>query len=75
MAKYQIQIKDRLSADWSEWFEEMDMRTNEKGHTVLEGNIPDQSALFGILKKVRDLGLVLISVNTFDEDDQQETNR
>ena len=74
MARYQIQIKNALSADWSEWFEGMDMRVDEQSNTILEGDIPDQSALFGLLKKIRDLGLELISVNSDSGDVQQDEN-
>jgi hypothetical protein len=69
MAKYQIQIKSELAADWLEWFGDFEMRIDEKGDTVLVGNLADQSALFGVLKKIHDLGLVLIAVKTLTDDD------
>jgi hypothetical protein len=59
---YQIRIEGHLAASWSSWFEEMDIRHEENGETVLSGPIVDQAALHGVLMKIRDLGLTLIKV-------------
>ena len=60
---YQIRIKGHLSAQWSEWFEGLTITLEEGGDTLLTGPVIDQAALHGWLKKVRDLGMPLLSVN------------
>ena len=60
---YQIRIKGHLSHQWTDWFEGLDITLEEDGDTLLTGPVVDQSALHGLLKKVRDLGLPLISIN------------
>jgi len=60
---YQIRIKGHLSPRWADWFEGLDIKLEDNGSTLLSGEVVDQSALFGILKKVRDTGLHLLSVN------------
>ena len=59
---YEIRIKGRLSADWSDWFDGFSL-FEEKDNTVLTGPVVDQSALFGVLARIRDLNLGLISIN------------
>ena len=58
----EIIVKEHLDIDWSEWFEGLTIVHNDNGETMLSGQIRDQAALFGIIAKVRDLGLSLISV-------------
>ena len=60
---YQIRLKGHLSHKWTEWFEGLTITLEEDGNTLLTGPVVDQSALFGLLKKVRDLGMPLVSVN------------
>ena len=60
---YQIRVKGHLDHSWSEWFEGLSMTHEEGGTTVLIGPIADQPALHGLLVKIRDLGLPLVSVN------------
>jgi len=60
---YQIRIKGHLSPHWIEWFEGLTITLEDGGDTLLTGPIVDQAALHGLLKKVRDLGLPLLSVN------------
>ncbi len=60
---YEIRVKSHLGVCWSSWFEEMDIRHEENGETVLSGTIRDQAALHGVLMKIRDLGLPLVAVN------------
>lgn len=62
-AVYQIRIKGHLSAQWASWFEGLTITLEESGDTLLTGPVVDQAALHGWLKKVRDLGLPLVSVN------------
>ena len=60
---YHIRIKGHLSDQWTYWFEGLTITLEEDGDTLLTGPIVDQAALFGLLKKVRDLGLPLVSIN------------
>jgi hypothetical protein len=59
---YEIRIEGQLSPSWTLWFEGMTLCHEESGETLLVGELPDQSALHGILMRVRDLGLPLLSV-------------
>jgi hypothetical protein len=63
MTVYEIRVKGHLDGRWSEWFEGLTIFNVEDGIAVLSGEIVDQSALHGILAKVRDLGLPLIAVS------------
>lgn len=61
--RYEIRIRGTLSPEWTEWFDGMEIRQEADGGTVLAGSVPDQAALHGLLARVRDLNLTLISVN------------
>jgi hypothetical protein len=58
---YQIRIEGHLSHRWTEWFGGMTITPEDNGDTLLTGPVVDQAALHGLLKKVRDLGMPLIS--------------
>jgi len=60
---YQIRIEGHLDVQWTNWFSGMNITLKENGDTLLTGPVIDQAALFGLLKKVRDLGMPLVSVN------------
>lgn len=60
-ARYEIRLESVLDDRWSEWFDGLQIE-NQGGETILSGTITDQSALHGILDRVRDLGLSVISV-------------
>ena len=60
---YQIRLKGHLGPQWADWFDGLTITLDENGDTLLTGPIPDQAALHGLLKKVRDLGLPLLAVN------------
>ncbi len=60
---YQIRLKGHLGREWTDWFEGLTITLEEEGDTLLTGPVIDQAALHGLLKKVRDLGLMLVSVN------------
>jgi hypothetical protein len=60
---YQIRIEGHLGNQWAEWFDGLSIRLEADGKTLLYGPVPDQPALHGLLKKVRDLGMPLVSVN------------
>lgn len=60
---YEIRIEGHLGRQWTDWFEGLSITLEEDGMTLLTGPVIDQAALYGLLKKVRDLGLPLVSVN------------
>ena len=60
---YQIRIEGHLDDQWTDWFSGLSVSLEENGDTLLTGQVVDQAALYGLLKKVRDLGLPLVSVN------------
>ena len=60
---YEIRVEGRLGAKWSSWFDGMTVRDLPNGETVLRGPVADQAALHGILVKIRNLGLPLVSVH------------
>ena len=59
---YQIRVKGHLGREWTDWFEGLTITLEEDGDTLLTGLVLDQAALHGLLKKVRDLGISLVSV-------------
>jgi hypothetical protein len=63
---YQIRLRGHLGREWTGWFEGLTITLEEDGHTLLSGPIVDQAALHGLLKKVRDLGLPLVSVSPLE---------
>lgn len=60
---YQIKIEGHLGDQWTEWFGGLTITLEEDGHTLLTGPVVDQAAMHALLRKVRDLGMTLISVN------------
>ncbi len=69
---YQIRLAGHLRAQWAEWFEGLTVTLEPAGTTLLTGPIVDQAALYGLLKKVRDLGLPLLAVNQVSLHSQKE---
>lgn len=63
---YQIRVKGHLDASWADWFDQFEI-TYAGDHTLLTGPVADQAALYGLLAKIRDLGLPLLLVNRVDE--------
>jgi hypothetical protein len=74
---YQIKIEGQLGQQWMDWFEGLTITLEEDGRTLLTGPVTDQAALYGLLKKVRDLGIPLLSVNQvqYDETHQNDSKR
>ena len=60
---YQIRLRGYLDDQWTDWFGGLTITLEENGDTLLTGPVVDQAALFGLLKKVRDLGLPLVSID------------
>ena len=61
-AMYHITVKGHLDSHWSAWFDNMTISNQANGEAVLRGPLADQSALYGVLTRVRDLGLPLLAV-------------
>ena len=61
---YQIKIKGHASYQWTDWFEGLTVTLEENGDTLLTCIVIDQAALYGLLKRIRDLGMPLLSVNS-----------
>jgi hypothetical protein len=64
MHEVEIRLKGQIDEQWSEWFEDLTIAHTEDGETVLTGSVVDQAALHGLLAKLRDLGVSLLSVNS-----------
>jgi hypothetical protein len=60
--RYEIRLKGHLNSRWSAWFDGLSLTTDSDGTTIIQGPVADQAALHGLLQKVRDVGLPLISV-------------
>ena len=65
---YRIRLKGQLGPEWAEWFEGLAVTLEEDGSTLLTGPLVDQAALHGLLKKIRDLGMPLLSVCPVEPD-------
>ncbi|MEJ2599056.1 MAG: hypothetical protein P8Z00_12030 [Anaerolineales bacterium] len=69
--KYAIHIKEHISANWSAWFEGLTIVNLDNDGSILSGPVIDQPALHGLLAKVRDLNLTLISISQIEEPKQR----
>jgi hypothetical protein len=71
---YQIRLKGHLGFQWTDWFGGLTITLEDNGDTLLTGPVVDQAALHGLLKKVRDLGMPLVSVSPLEtiQADQSE---
>jgi hypothetical protein len=68
---YQIRIEGHLGQQWMDWFDGLSITLEEAGDTLLTGPVIDQAALHGLLKKVRDLGMPLVSISRVQLNDTQ----
>jgi hypothetical protein len=66
--RYEIRLKGHLDGRWAAWFDGLSLSYESEGVTVIHGRVPDQAALHGLLQKVRDTGLPLVSVTQIDPD-------
>ena len=71
---YQIVVKGHLDSEWSEWFDGLTITLVGNGETILSGPIVDQTALHGVLIKIRDLGLPLLSLTHTETGRENEPN-
>ena len=71
---YQIRLQGHLGRQWTAWFEGMSITLEDNGETLITGPVADQSALHGLLKKVRDLGMPLLSVISIKSDQTDESD-
>lgn len=63
---YEIRVKGHLAARWADWFDGMTLTAEDDGTTVIRGQLADQSALHGLLRRLSDLGLPLVSLTPTD---------
>ena len=63
---YQIRLRGQLGPVWSDWFDGLAITWDDNGDTLLTGTVADQAALHGLLRKIRDLGVTLVSINRLD---------
>lgn len=66
MQKVELRVKGHMDDHWSEWFEDFKLTQSEGNETILVGEVKDQAALYGLIAKMRDLGLKLVAVNFID---------
>ena len=71
---YQIRIKGHLGSQWTDWFEGLTITLEDNGDTLLTGPVIDQAALHGLLKRVRDLGMPLVSVSPVEHDQADQSD-
>jgi len=70
---FEIRLQGHLDARWASWFDGMNITLTENGETILTGPVADQAALHGLLKKVRDLGVPLLSVQISKSNNNQSS--
>jgi hypothetical protein len=66
--RYEIRLKGHLDSRWAAWFDGLSLTNESDGTTIIHGPVADQAALHGLLQKVRDLGLALVSVTQVESD-------
>ena len=67
----EIRVKGHLSEQWGVWFNGFEIENQPDGYAVLSGTVPDQAALYGVLNRVRDFGLALVSLNCREYDSKR----
>jgi len=66
--QYEIRLKGHLDSRWAAWFDGLSLTNESDGTTIIHGPVADQAALYGLLQKVRDIGLPLVSVSQIQAD-------
>ena len=69
MQNVEIRVKGRIDDHWSDWFEGLTITHTDQDETILSGTVVDQAALYGLVAKLRDLGLPLLSVTRTEVED------
>jgi predicted mannosyl-3-phosphoglycerate phosphatase (HAD superfamily) len=64
MQKIEIHIKGQINQQWTDWFGGLDITHSDRDETILKGCLPDQAAVYGVISRLRDLGLELVSVSS-----------
>lgn len=64
MLHIEVRVESKINPEWSDWFNEFTLSFPEENETVISGEVADQAALYGLLGKLRDLGLKLVSIRT-----------
>ena len=72
--RYEIRVTGHLDGRWAAWFDGLDLTHEADGVTVIHGLVADQAALHGVLQRVRDIGLPLVSITRVDEPPTQSGN-
>ena len=75
MQSVEIRVKGQIDEHWSEWFDDLTTTHTDQNETVSTGSIPDQAALHGLLARLRDLGLPIVSVNLSEVADQEDATK
>ena len=70
--RYEIRIQGHLGPQWEAWFKGIPLQQVDNGETILTADVSDQAELFGLLRKVRDLGMPLIAVNRIEPGDPSD---
>ena len=70
MQRVEFRVRGRIDENWSDWFDGFEITYPEEDESVLSGPFRDQTALYSLISRLRDLGLALISVNTTEVDTQ-----
>jgi hypothetical protein len=68
---YEIRLKEQLSASWSDWFDDLEVRTREDGGTLLRGQLVDQAALHGVLARAYALNLTLLALRCIEPEEAE----
>ena len=71
--RYEIRVKGHLNSRWAAWFDGLSLSAESDGTTIIHAPVADQAALHGLLQKVRDVGLPLVSVTQLDSDQPEST--
>ena len=72
---YQIRVEGHLGHAWTSWFAGLSIALDDNGDTLLTGAVADQAALHGLLRKMRDIGVPLVSINRLDPEPTSRTTR
>lgn len=75
LVQYEIRVEGHLTERWSAWFDGLDIASEDDGTTVIRGSVVDQAALHGLLQRLRDIGIPLISLAPVEDVDTERPAR